>query len=155
MEGFRGASGRSHPSDFSRAPNKDEGAYAAATRENVPTATATKMILTSSSNIRSDLDLNDSPNYEVSNRLQRNSCRQQKVPNWIVEQRPDEAGIHNQHRDDNCGRQSHQEHHPKPALAGINPDLPQDFEALADGLSEVLLNPGRVSSSFTLPHDCV
>src|SRR5690349_5301524 len=109
-EGFSGATGRSTPNDRSRAASREDGAYAAAANENTATATAAKM-MKDTTNIGSDLNLNNSSNYKISDCLQRNTRGQQRMTDGVGKQWPDETRVHDQHRYYNGRRQSHQQHH--------------------------------------------
>src|SRR5438876_4192395 len=139
------------PKDRKRAANKEDGASAAVAKENTAIATATKM-MTGTSSIVSNLNLNDPSNHEITDRLQHDTRGQQHMPDRIGKQRPYETRVHDQHGDDDGRGQTHQEHHRKPPLGGVNTHLTQNLETLANHVGEIVENLGQIAASLALQH---
>src|SRR5208337_2362677 len=94
----------------------------------------------------SDLDPYDPANHEVTDRLQYHSAYNQGVADRVGEQGVNVARTGGEHDSHNDGGQSHQQHHGEPSLSGVNAHLPQNFEALANHIGQIVKNFRQVAA---------
>jgi len=150
----------SPPSDRKRSPSTESGVDAAAPKRKMTATTVRKtMMATTISmilvlNQLSHLNLNNLPNYKVSNRLQCDPCSDESVTNRVREQRTNEARVHDEQHNDNQRRKHHQQQHSQATLSSVNLNLAQYLKALADHVRKVIEDFGKVAARFALEHNC-
>src|ERR1051325_7571670 len=96
--GFSGSGSPCHPRARKRVPRTDEGANAAAAKENTATTIVTNTIIASPSG---DMNLNLYTNYlanpKITDRLQRNAADHQRMSKGIGKQWTNKTRTHEEH----------------------------------------------------------
>src|SRR5271165_749802 len=130
-----------------RAPRTELGVTSAAPMKKT---TNTMVTNTTIAKIRSNidppaslnLDPDDLPDHEISDRLQSDPADQQHVADGIGEERANEGRIERHHDRDDNRRHCHQQCHGEASLSGVDPHLALNLETFADYVGQVVENLG-------------
>src|SRR5271156_836412 len=163
IAGFSVACNPCPPRARRRAPSTELGVTTAAPKANTTSTTVTNttiariidgMVCLASLEPESlDLDLNNLPDHEIANGLQRNTHYEQSMANRIVEKRANKFRAEDRENGHHGRRHGHEQGHGEAALRGVNPYLALNLETLADDVRQIVEDFSEVAAGFTLQHD--